>query len=300
MATDPARSKARSTVDAMVQADEAMPQTVAALGDPLGLGRTAEVFAHGDSEIVKLLRPGFPERLGEHEAMVSALVADAAVGAPHFVGTTRIGGRFGLVYDRLHGPSMLDRVARHPCEIDRAARRFAELHAAMHEASRTGLPDQKAEVARMIDRAGPCLPEDARTAALTRLAALPGGAAICHGDMHAGNVLVTPRVEVVIDWETASCGDPAGDVAGTLFLMRFGSTPAHVPRVQRGVIALARRRFSSTYLRHYRRLRRVDDHDIAAWRLPIFAARLGEAIDEERDVVLALVRREIDRSRPMG
>ncbi|MEI8334187.1 MAG: aminoglycoside phosphotransferase family protein [Chloroflexota bacterium] len=226
MARDPARDAARSTVDPMVRAGEPMVPPVTAPGDLLGVGRTAEVFAHGDAEVVKLLRPGFPERLGEHEALVSALVADAVVGAPRFVGTTRIGGRFGLVYERLRGPSMLDRVARHPWEIDRAARRFAELHAAMHEANGTGLPDQKAEVARMIERAGPCLPEDARTAALARLAALPDGAAICHGDMHAGNVLVTPRGEVVIDWETASCGDPAGDVARTLFLLRFGSTPA--------------------------------------------------------------------------
>jgi aminoglycoside phosphotransferase (APT) family kinase protein len=283
----------------MVQADEPMVPPVTAPGDPLGLGRTAEVFAHGDAEVVKLLRPGFPERLGEHEALVSALVADAAVGAPRFVGTTRIGGRFGLVYERLRGPSMLDRVARHPWEIDRTARRFAELHATMHEANGAGLPDQKAGIARMIERAGPCLPEDVREAALARLAALPDGAAICHGDMHAGNVLVTPRGEVVIDWETASCGDPAGDVARTLFLTRFGSTPAHVPRVQRGLIALARRRFSSTYLRQYRRLRRMDDRDVVAWRLPILAARLGEEIDEERAVVLALVRREV-LSRPMG
>lgn len=277
----------------MFEANEPLSPTVASLGHPLGLGRTAEVFARGDDEVIKLLRPGFPERLGEHEALVAALVADAAVGAPRFVGTTRVEERFGLVYERLHGPSMLDRVARRPWEIDRAARRFAELHAAMHEANGTGLPSQKAEVARMIERAGPRLPHDARLAARARLAALPDGVAICHGDMHAGNVLVTPRGEVVIDWETASCGDPAGDVARTLFLMQFGGVPAHVPRVQRGLIAVARRRFSSTYVRQYRRLRRMDDRDVAAWRLPILAARLGEEIDEERAAVLALVRREI-------
>jgi aminoglycoside phosphotransferase (APT) family kinase protein len=273
---------------------------VTALGDPLGLGRTAEVFARGDEEVVKLLRPGFPERVGEHEAVVAALVADAAVGAPRFLGTTRIEGRFGLVFERLRGPSMLDRVAGHPWEIDQAARRFAELHAAMHEANGIGLPDQKAEVARMIERAGPCLPEDARQSALARLAALPYGVAICHGDMHAGNVLVTPRGEIVIDWETASCGDAAGDVARSLFLMRFGSIPAYVPRVQRGLIALAKQRFSSVYLRQYRRLRRIDDRDIAAWRLPIFAARLGEEIEEERAGLQGLIRREMDLARHMG
>jgi hypothetical protein len=82
--------------------------------------------------------------------------------------------------------------------------------------------------------------------------------------------------------------------------MRFGSIPAYVPRVQRGLIALAKQRFSSVYLRQYRRLRRIDDRDIAAWRLPIFAARLGEEIEEERAGLQGLIRREMDLARHMG
>ena len=281
-------------MDPMVHVDEAVYPTLTMLGDPLGLGRTAEVFARGDDEVIKLLRPGFPDRLGEHEAMVAARVADASVGAPRFLGTTRIEGRLGLVYERLRGPSMLERVVRHPWEIDRRARQFAGLHAAVHLANGTGLPDQKAEVRRMIERAGASLPADAREAALARLDALPDGAAICHGDMHPGNVLVTASGPVVIDWETASRGDPAGDVARTLFLMHDGGIPAFLPRVQRRLTVFAKGRFASVYLREYRRLRRMDDRDVAAWRLLILAARLGEEIEDERAHLQVLIRREID------
>ena len=173
----------------------------------------AKAFALGEDEVIKVLRPGFPDRLGEHEARVAALVAEAAVAAPRFMSTTRIDGRFGLVNEGLVGPSMMDHLAQRPWEIDRSARRFAELHAAMHEASGTGLSNQKASVGRMIGRAGTELSDGARQAALTRLGALPDGDAICHGDMHPGNILVTASGAVVIDWETASRGDPAGDVA---------------------------------------------------------------------------------------
>ena len=136
--------------------------SVADLGGPIGLGRTAEVFARGNDEAVKLLRPGIPEIVGEREASIAALVDGAGVGAPRFGGTTRIDGRLGLVYERLDGPSMLDRLSRNPLEIDRLAREFAELHVAMHDADGSGLPDQKAEMRRMIDRAGDCLPDGAR------------------------------------------------------------------------------------------------------------------------------------------
>ena len=277
--------------------DENLPAPTTALGAPIGLGRTAEVFAYGTDAIVKLLRPGFPDRLGVSEARVAALVADAGVAAPRFMGTTLIEGRYGLLYERLTGPSMLDFVARRPWQIDRWARGFAELHAAMHDANGTGLPNQKAELRRMIERVGARLSDGVRQAALTRLDGLPDGDAICHGDMHPGNVLVTERGAVVIDWMTASCGSPAGDVARTLFLLRHSGVPPYLPRVQRSLIELARRRFCSVYLRHYRRLRALDQLEVDAWRLP---ARLAEEIDEERAGVLALAERELDLPPPVA
>jgi aminoglycoside phosphotransferase (APT) family kinase protein len=277
-----------------------MPTSASVLGDPLGLGRTAEVFARGEDEVVKVLRPGFPDLLGEHEAAVAALVAAAGVGAPRFVGTTRIEGRFGIVYERLVGPSMLDRLARNPWEIDRLARRFADLHAIMHGANGAGLPGQKAEVRRMIERAAARLPDGARQAALSRLDGLPDGDAICHGDMHPGNVLVTARGAIVIDWMTASRGNPAGDVARTLFLLGHGGVPPHLPRVQRSLVGLVRRRFRGVYLRQYRRLRPLDQREVDAWRLPILAARLGEEIEAEPAALDVLIQRELDLRDPFA
>jgi hypothetical protein len=81
----------------MEHAAARFPSAVSGLGDPIGLGRTAEVFAYGDDRVIKLLRPGFHDRLGEIEAEVATTVAAAGVAAPHFEGTLRIDGRFGLI-----------------------------------------------------------------------------------------------------------------------------------------------------------------------------------------------------------
>ena len=278
----------------MEPTDGPRPATLAELGDPIGLGRTAEVFARGEGEVVKLLRPGVPDGLGELEARVAALVGGANVAAPRFLGTTRIEGRMGLLYERLVGPSMLDYLARRVWEIDRQARQFAALHAAMHAANGSGLPEQKVELRWMIERAGALLPAHARQLVLERLDALPSGGAICHGDMHPGNVLLTPRGAVVIDWPTASCGNPAGDIARTLFLLRQSGVPTSLPWAQRSLIALARRRFGSVYLRQYQHLRPLDPRDVAAWRLPVLAARLGEAIEAERTALQRLIQREVE------
>ena len=39
------------------------------------------------------------------------------------------------------------------------------------------------------------------------------GAALLHGDLHPGNVILSPAGPVVIDWTNAGAGDPALDVA---------------------------------------------------------------------------------------
>src|SRR5438105_2291070 len=64
-----------------------------------------------------------------------------------------------------------------------------------------------------------------KQAARERLAALPDGTALCHGDFHPDNVLLSPRGPVVIDWSSASRGHPVGDLAWTSRLLRTADLP---------------------------------------------------------------------------
>ena len=190
---------------------------------------------------------------------------------------------------------MLDRLTARPWQVAHLARDFAALHVAMHASDGTGLPGYKQSCGRMIERAGPHLGQAAQAAILRRLAALPDGTAVCHGDMHPGNVLVTRTGPVVIDWLTAGIGPPAADVARTLFLLRDAAIPADIPLIERAGISLVRRLFAARYLAAYRRLGGFDPHEVERWRLPVLAARLGEEIDAERASILALIERELAR-----
>ena len=265
------------------------------VGERLGIGRTAEVYALGEDRVVKVIRRGFSDGLGEAEAKAAALVGKAVSAAPRFFGSTRVDGRYALIYERLTGVSMLDRLTARPWQVAHLARDFAALHVAMHASDGTGLPGYKQSCGRMIERAGPHLGQAAQAAILRRLAALPDGTAVCHGDMHPGNVLVTRTGPVVIDWLTAGIGPPAADVARTLFLLRDAAIPADVPLIERAGISLVRRRFAARYLAAYRRLGGFDPHEVERWRLPVLAARLGEEIDAERASILALIERELVR-----
>jgi aminoglycoside phosphotransferase (APT) family kinase protein len=245
--------------------------------------------------VVKVLRPGFPAEEADAEAEIATLVGRTDVAAPRFLGTTSVDGRAALIYERLDGPSMLDQLSGRPWRIGGLAREFAALHAVLHRADGTGLPDLKARYARMIERADG-LPADARDASLRRLAALEDGTAICHGDMHPGNVLMSAAGTVVIDWITAGIGPPAADLARTTFLIRDSAIPPGISFAQRTLISGLRSWFLDRYLRHYWRLAHVDDRQVQAWRLPVLAVRLGEGIEAERARLLSLIRREVARA----
>jgi thiamine kinase-like enzyme len=166
---------------------------------------------------------------------------------------------------------------------------LAELQAAVHEASADALPDQRQWLAWRIKRAAR-LPEELRHAALRRLRELPAGRAFCHGDLHPDNILLSPGGPVIIDWDGSSQGDPLGDVAATSLMIRTGRP---TPAVRRSWLLDAfRTAFHAAYMRHYSRLRPAAEAEVAAWRLPVAAARLGVAVDEEAPALLAEVRAE--------
>ncbi len=258
-------------------------------GRLVGIGRTAEVFEFGPGRVVKLLRPGFPAEAAAAEARVAELVAAAYPSAPACDGVVTVDDRPGIVYERVDGPSMEAFVRRRLWEVDRLARLLGTLHASMHGARGTGLPDQRTVLHAAIERGSAWLSAEAITAAHARLDGLPSGTALCHGDLHPANVLLGERA-VVIDWDNASCGSPAADVARSVFLIRDASMLNSVRGAERLLVEAVRGRFRRVYLATYERLRPLDRGELRAWRLPILAGRLAEGIEPEREAL----RREIE------
>lgn len=257
------------------------------LGAPLGIGRTAEVYAWGEGQILKLYRAETPASWARLEFDVGRIVTDAGLAAPGMRGLIEVNGRAGIVCERIQGPSMLDALARRPWVLPRSAHHFAEVHAAMHACHRPQLPSQRATLQHQIQHA-PRLSEAARGRALAALDRLPDGDAVCHGDYHPDNLLVTARGPVVIDWMTATHGNPAADVARTILLFQVGVLPEGMSIAKRVATEMLRRAFLRLYLRSYRGLLPVSEAEIQAWTPVLAAARLNEHIPAEEETLLEL------------
>jgi uncharacterized protein (TIGR02172 family) len=252
-------------------------------GELLAEGRTAEVYAWGDRHVLKLYRPWWSMHDIEFEARIGRALYAAGVAAPQVGDIIELEGKPGLVYERIVGPSMDSVLFAEPERGVEMARIFARLHADQHETSLPDFPSQRRRFVYNIAEHTPYRLEDAtRRRVLDILASLPDGRALCHGDLHPGNVLMSPDGPRIIDWENACTGSPLADVARAALLLE--AYPHYIEdRPDRAVILEVLATFRQIYLDEYTALTGADPAIINAWRVPVAAARLQEGIEIEED-----------------
>jgi hypothetical protein len=260
----------------------------------VGRGRTAAVYDIGDGKVLKLFYEGFSRAACEQERLIAESLNDAGLDAPRCYGSREIGGRYGIVYDRVVGSSLLDVLSSTPLALRKITRSFTEVQYGIHRASAPGLPRQKDSLVSAIHAGGSVL--GARLGpVLERLAALDDGESVCHGDFHPGNVLESGDSFQTIDWMCAVRGNPLGDAARTWLLLKSPFMPDDTPFFMRAISGILKGALLRIWLKDYLGLAGAKFSDVRPWILPYAAARIREGVSGERDWLLGLIDRELSR-----
>jgi aminoglycoside phosphotransferase (APT) family kinase protein len=256
----------------------------------IGRGRYSDVFDWDNGQVVKLFHRGLPEHLAKREYVAARVLHEAGIPVPEPFGVVTFQGRNGLVLEKVEGRPMQDRLDVHPYPrmdvVTKFARTLAEIHASIHELTIPRLPSQIRRLEEDIGRAD-ALDDDTRNAVISILHDLPEGDSACHDDLHPRNVIMSPYGPVIIDCLTASSGNPAADVARSLLVMEAGQ------EWDSARIRELRRHFRTSYLHKYCFLGRIWQEEVHQWRLPIAAARLGEAVPGEERWLLHVIKEEL-------
>jgi aminoglycoside phosphotransferase (APT) family kinase protein len=244
-------------------------------GKPIAVGRTAEIFAWGEGRILKLLRPGFPSYLIQQEEVITAAICQAGIPVPKIYEVVEVDGRAGIIYERIDGPSLMGNMEGHLFGLWKYASLLARLHALIHTHTFSPAPEdaprQKKILAQQIE-AAEVLPAAVRSAVLALLDALPDGDTLCHNDFHPLNVLMGSGDggvdhPVIIDWESASLGNPCADVARTTLTVALGRPAEGFPNLWvKKVSEWYLRAFTSAYLASYRSFSHNRLEDLRAWQ----------------------------------
>ncbi len=261
----------------------------------LGQGRTAEVFMFKDRYVIKLFRPNFPKQAIDNEYLVCRSIG-SVVDIPKAHQRFIIAGRDAIVFDLIKGDSGFRHLFRNPWRLAVFAGEFAAIHARIHSTSVPNeVPEQKSILIRNINLRDH-LPPETKTKIIEYLNQLPGGNKLCHGDFHPENILMSRGKPFVMDWMTATRGNPLADVARTSVLLQWAEPGPGIPSVVKLLLGGVRRKFCRHYLSEYLRLTGARQDQIEEWELPVLAARLMEWLPEsEKQVLITIIKEKLKR-----
>jgi hypothetical protein len=225
------------------------------IGRLLAVGTVAEVFECG-SRVLKLYRSAVRKPTAFREAAIHATVEAMGLPVPAVWGVQEVGGRWGIVFDRVSGASFAERMQQDPSLAPECPEILARLHARIHTHPAHELGRLKLRLTRNI----------ARTSLLDEPRKL------CHGDFHPINVLGQTSQPMVIDWPDACRGDPSADVCRSYLLLKLHAEEIAEP-----------------YLAAYCRITHISRATIVAWLPYVAAARLAEDVPNDFERLLEIV-----------
>jgi len=238
----------------------------------VGRGFCSDVFDWGNNRVLKLSHADRPFEKIEREYRVTKAVHAAGLPAPAVFDLLELDGRHGIVFERVEGQSLFDITRVQPWKLFEAVEMLAALHVRINRCpAPTELPAQREWIASRIHSVKDMSSAE-RQDALRRLEQLPDGDHVCHGDFHPANVLLTKTGPVVIDWDTATRGDPIGDLACTSRLLRNAVLPPWSPFYMHWILRATRPIIHRHYLRHYLRRAGGSRSEMDRWHLPLASA----------------------------
>src|SRR5688500_10859633 len=103
------------------------------LARPLARGRTAEIFAWDGGHVIKLFLSGCPPENVAYEAGIARKVHASGLPVPSVKAIVEHSHRYGIIYERVDGVSLLQVMMSRPWLLARAARLLARLQVAVHD-----------------------------------------------------------------------------------------------------------------------------------------------------------------------
>jgi aminoglycoside phosphotransferase (APT) family kinase protein len=256
-------------------------------GELVARGSRSTVHAWGRGAVAKVPDRTTPEGWIHFEALYASAVRDAGAPAPRLLGIEQVDGRSASIWERIHGPSMWQYLVDRRERGAHYGRVLAELHLGLFDlVPPVSLPTQRDRLACKIRRAADEI-DPSLADALSLLPAQTSSPRLCHGDLHPGNVILSPDGPIIIDWFDASRGDPIADIArSSLLLLADGKQcPQHLPGADADTLAT----IMGAYLTVTSARLDIGDGALARWQAVEAVARIAEGVS--RTILLELWRR---------
>lgn len=184
------------------------------LGEKIGEGAFSEAYAWAPGQVVKLFKAGVSRQFGRHEVRMIRAVLAAGLPVPEVFGEVTLDGRFGIVLQRLDGPTLWQLSRTGAVTFEQAGAIVAALAMSVHKTPPPpevlSLREYMEDALRLDDGK---LPKHIATDVLALIDHLSPGDGLCHCDLSPGNVIMTAEGPKLVDWTFAMRAPAAVDLA---------------------------------------------------------------------------------------
>jgi tRNA A-37 threonylcarbamoyl transferase component Bud32 len=174
------------------------------LGEKIGEGAFSEAYAWAPGQVVKLFKAGVSHLLGRHEVRMIRAVRAAGVPVPEVFDEVTLDGRFGIVLERLDGPTLWHLSRTGAVTFEQAGAIVAALAMSLHK---TSPPPEVLSMREYMESElrhdDGKVPKHIATDILALIDRLPPGDRLCHCDLSPGNVIMTAEGPKLVDWTFA-------------------------------------------------------------------------------------------------
>ena len=183
------------------------------LGEKIGEGAFSEVYAWAPGQVVKLFKPGVSQWMPRHEVRMIRAVLAAGVPVPQVFGELTLDGRFGIVMERLDGPTLWHLSRTGAVTFEQAGAIVAALALSLHKTSPPPeVLSMREHMERELRHDDGKIPKHIATDILALVDRLPTGDGLCHCDLSPGNVIMTAEGPKLVDWTFAMRAPAALDL----------------------------------------------------------------------------------------
>jgi aminoglycoside phosphotransferase (APT) family kinase protein len=183
------------------------------LGQKIGQGAFSEAYAWAPGQVVKLFKAGVSHLLGRHEMRMLRAVHVAGVPVPEVFGEVTLDGRFGIVMQRLDGPTLWHLSRTGAVTFEQAGATVAALAMSVHNTPPPPeVPSMRAYMETELRHDDGKIPKHIAADILALIDRLSPGDGLCHCDLSPGNVIMTAEGAKLVDWTFAMRAPAAVDL----------------------------------------------------------------------------------------
>jgi uncharacterized protein (TIGR02172 family) len=254
----------------------------------IGKGRTSEIYESSEDKVLKLFLEGFWEPAIEYEYRSMQAINEIDVRAPRCYEYVKVKNRYGILYQRIFGKSLLEKINSEPKKIGYYLKMIANEHYKIHKNKSTKLINQ-------IERFGSQMFYNKEKIGLKynelkrKLESMKQGSTVCHGDFHPDNIMINNSGCIVIDWMNCYYGSPGSDVMRTYLILKSPFLPDNVPEYIRDEIQKEKEKYADVYIEEYIKNSRINRSEILDWIDIVAAAKYSDEIHEEEQWLQSII-----------